>query len=125
MWNVLVRPSRYTYGCIEQTGCFTVNVPTGEMANVCATCGSVSGRDVDKFAQTQLTPERASTVSAPAVAQCPLVYECEGVHSNDVLPQKLAGQIISGAYPQGDYPRVYFGKILASWAAANAAELLA
>ena len=107
VWIVLVRPSRYTYQCIEHTGCFTVNVPTPKMTMACATCGSKSGRDVDKF------------------AECPLVYECQVVHSNDVLPQKLADEILAGAYQDGDFHRVYYGKILSALAEPDAAKLLA
>ena len=124
VWIVLVRPSRYTYQCIEHTGCFSVNVPTEEMADTCATCGSASGRDIDKFAECKLTEQRASSVLAPTVAECPIVYECQVVHSNDVLPEKLAEEIISGAYVSGDFHRLYFGKILTACAAENAAELL-
>lgn len=124
VWTVLVRPSRYTYQCIEHTGCFTVNVPTPEMAMVCATCGSKSGRDIDKFAECKLTAERGGHVLAPKIAECPIVYECQVVHSNDVLPRKLADEILSGAYQDGDYHRVYFGKILDTLAEPDAAEVL-
>ena len=47
---VLVRPSRYTYGLMEQTEDFTVNVPSAELREAVAFCGSKSGRDYDKFA---------------------------------------------------------------------------
>ena len=124
VWIVLVRPSRYTYQCIEHSGGFTVNVPTAAMGMACATCGSTSGRTRDKFAECNLTPERAQTVLAPAVAQCAIVYECQVVHRNDVLPERLDGEIISGAYTAGDFHRVYYGKILAVRAEPNAAELL-
>lgn len=123
-WVVLVRPSRYTWQCIEHSGCFSVNVPTSAMHLACATCGSVSGRDTDKFALCELTAERGQTVLAPTIAQCPIVYECQVVHSNDVLPDKLAGEILSGAYMDGDYHRVYFGKVLSARAEADALKLL-
>jgi len=125
IWTVLVRPSRYTYRCIEHSGCFTVNVPTEDMAAHCVTCGSRSGRDVQKFEACGLTAERAGSVLAPTVGECPLVYECQVMHSNDVLPDRLADEILSGAYVDGDYHRVYWGKILAARAAADAAEQLA
>ena len=124
LWTVLVRPSRYTYQCIEHTGCFTVNVPTDDMAMACAVCGSQSGRDIDKFGETKLTAERSNVVLAPAVAECPIVYACQVVHSSDVLPAKLADEILSGAYVDGDFHRVYFGKILAVHADPDAAERL-
>jgi len=124
IWVVLVRPSRYTYGCIERQGCFTVNVPTRAMAEACALCGSRSGRDTDKFAACRLTAEKATTVNAPAVAQCPIVYECRVVHTNDVLPPRLAEEIRAGAYPGGDFHRVFWGEILAARAERDAAALL-
>jgi len=123
-WIVLVRPSRYTFRCIEHSGCFSVNVPTSEMHMACATAGSSSGRDGDKFALAGLTAEKGRTVLAPIVAECPIVYECQVVHSNDVLPEKLAGEIISGAYMDGDYHRVYFGKVLSALAEPDAGKRL-
>ena len=124
LWVVLVRPSRYTHRCIEHSGCFSVNVPTDELSLACATCGSTSGKDTDKFAEASLTAEKASRVLAPTVAECPIVYECQVVHSAEVLPAKLADEILSGAYVDGDFHTVYFGKILAAAAEPDAAELL-
>jgi len=124
LWIVLVRPSRYTYRCVEHTGCFSVNVPAPELGMVCARCGSISGSAIDKFSDCGLTAEKGQSVLAPTVAECPIVYECQVVHSSDVLPAKLADEILSGAYVDGDFHRVYFGKILAARAEANAAALL-
>jgi flavin reductase (DIM6/NTAB) family NADH-FMN oxidoreductase RutF len=124
IWTVLVRPSRYTYRCIEHTGCFSVNVPTEDLRKACALSGSRSGRDIDKFEELHLTAERGEYALAPTVAQCPVVYECQVVHSNDVLPNKLAEEILSGAYVAGDFHRVYFGKVLATRGDTDAAEKL-
>jgi flavin reductase (DIM6/NTAB) family NADH-FMN oxidoreductase RutF len=124
LWIVLVRPSRYTYQCIEHSGCFTVNVPPEGLSMACAVCGSQSGRDADKFAACKLTAARGVHVLAPTVEECPIIYECQVVHSNDVVPAKLIHEIRSGMYISGDFHRVYFGKILAAYAAPDAAELL-
>ena len=124
MCIVLVRPTRYTYQCIEQTGCFTVNVPPPGLAKACLLCGTKSGRDGDKLAEAGLTVEKAETVQAPVIAGCPIVYECTVVHHNDVLPPELTDEIQKNFYADGDYHRVYFGKILAARAAEDAAELL-
>ncbi len=125
VWVVMVRPSRHTYGCIEGQGCFTVNVPTTAMAEACRVCGSTSGRDTDKFRAGHLTAQRAETVAAPVVAECPLVFECRVVHSSDVLPPRLAEEIRRGAYPKGDFHRMYWGEIMATRAEPDAAELMA
>jgi len=124
MWVVLVRPSRYTWGCIEARGAFTVNVPTPEMHDICMTCGTKSGRDIDKFAECGLTAEKASSVNAPVISECPVSYECRVVHSNDIIPANLAEEVTASAYAQGDFHRVFFGKILAVTAEPGAAALL-
>ena len=90
----------------------------------CAACGSKSGRDTDKFAAAGLTAQKAKSVLAPAVAECPIIYECQVVHSSDVLPAKLADEILTGSYVDGDFHRVYWGKILAVHAEGDAADLL-
>jgi flavin reductase (DIM6/NTAB) family NADH-FMN oxidoreductase RutF len=124
VWIVLVRPSRYTYHCIEHSACFTVNVPPEGLSMACAVCGSKSGRDIDKFAACKLTACKSAQVLAPTVEECPIVYECQVVHSNDVIPAKLTTEILSGMYISGDFHRVYYGRILAAYAEENAAELL-
>ena len=124
VWIVLVRPSRYTYKCIEAHGCFTVNVPSAALAEACDVCGSQSGRTVDKFAACRLTAERAATVEAPVVVECPIVYECKVVHANDVVSERLAREIADGAYAGGDFHRVYWGEILDARAEPKAAGLL-
>ncbi len=76
MLSISIRPERHSYGLIQQTGVFTVNLPTVEQIHATDYCGVVSGRDVDKFKETKLTALRGSRVSAPLVAECPLGLEC-------------------------------------------------
>jgi flavin reductase (DIM6/NTAB) family NADH-FMN oxidoreductase RutF len=125
VWVVMVRPSRYTYKNIERGECFTVNVPTADMAKTCSLCGSKSGRDTDKFAACGLTAEPAGLVEAPIVAESPLVYECKVVHKNDVLSPHLAEEIRKTAYAGGDFHRIFWGEILATRAEPDAAQRLA
>ncbi len=125
IFQVLVRPSRHTYGLLEESDEFTVNVPTDAMREWVAVCGTRSGRDIDKIAQCGLTARRAAHVLAPDIAQCPIVYECQVVHANDIMPARLAGEILDGAYMGADYHRVYFGKILSVRIDEDAASKLA
>ena len=122
---VLVRPSRYTYDLIEITDDFTVNVPTPELADEVLYFGTVSGRDHDKFEEKGLTAKPGKKVKSPIVEECVIHYECKVVHKNDVIPDELADEIRAGAYPQGDFHRIYFGEILAVYADADAKERLA
>jgi flavin reductase (DIM6/NTAB) family NADH-FMN oxidoreductase RutF len=56
MFVVLVRPSRHTYSRMEQVSDFTVNVLPRELAAAASLCGTVSGREHDKFQEAHLTP---------------------------------------------------------------------
>lgn len=117
IFQVLVRPSRYTYEFIEASGCFSVNVPAANMRRWVGICGSKSGRDVDKFADYGMAYRPCQTVAAPAIDGCPMVYECRVVHYNDLIPAHLDAEIEASAYGGHDYHRIYFGEILGTFAA--------
>lgn len=112
---VLVRPSRYTYQFIEKTSQFTVNVPTSEMREIATFCGTVSGRDRDKFEEKNLIAYPGKEVNSPVIKQCPIKFECQVIHKNDVIPAELSPDIPEEFYPQGDYHRVYFGQIMTAY----------
>jgi len=122
---VLVRPSRYSYTRLEESGGdFTVNVPPRELAEVVAYCGTVSGRDHDKFVEKHLTPTPSRQVRAPIIRECVIHYECRTLHRNDLAPDTLAQAVQDEFYAQGDYHRVYFGEIVAVYADEDAAKRL-
>jgi flavin reductase (DIM6/NTAB) family NADH-FMN oxidoreductase RutF len=116
---ILVRPSRYSYSLLEQVPQFTVNVPTPGLASVVAFCGSVSGRDCDKFVQAQLTPVPARETDVPVIEQCPINYQCNVIHKTDMVIGAVPDDIEKQFYPSDDYHRVYFGQILACCADEN------
>jgi len=71
-----IRPHRYSYGLIEASGEFVVNIPTRKILKEADLCGVVSGKDVDKFSETGLTPEPAEKVKPPLIRECPVNIEC-------------------------------------------------
>lgn len=77
MLYISVRPERYSYRMIKETGEFVVNLTTARLAKVTDYCGVRSGRDVDKWKETGLTPGNARTLSyAPLIEECPVNIEC-------------------------------------------------
>jgi flavin reductase (DIM6/NTAB) family NADH-FMN oxidoreductase RutF len=124
MFIVLVRPSRYTHGLVEQADDFTVNVPPPELSDVVAFCGKVSGRDHDKFKEKGLIAVPGKKVKSPIIEQCVIHYECRVVHKNNVQKDKLASSIISSYYPKGDFHTVYFGEIVAVYASKDVKKRL-
>lgn len=110
---VLVRPSRYTHGCIEHSGAFTVNVPLGTMKDELAFCGSRSGRDVNKLAKLRLRTEPARKVPVPLLAGCSVGYECRVVARTTLVPDGILDeQIRAKYYPRGDLHTLFFGEIV-------------
>ncbi len=121
---VLVRPSRHTYSRLEQVSEFTINVPPAELAEAVSHCGTVSGRDHDKFQEMGLTPIASRDVRPPIIKECVVHYECRALHRNDVVPDALAEVVREEFYATGDFHRVYFGEIVAAYADGDAAERL-
>jgi len=113
---VLVRPSRHTYGRLEQVSDFTVNVPPRELSAAMSYCGTVSGRNYDKFQEAHLTPIPSREVRSPIIKECVVHYECRTLHRNDLAPEALAQAVREEFYPSGDFHRVYFGEIVAAYA---------
>ena len=77
MVSISVRPERYSYHMIRETGEFVINLTTEDLAFATDFCGVKSGRDIDKFKEMRLTPLAADKVSAPLIAQSPVNIECK------------------------------------------------
>ncbi|HPT83771.1 MAG TPA: flavin reductase family protein [Limnochordia bacterium] len=60
-----IRPQRYSYGIIKESGEFVVNIPTASQVEQVDFCGQVSGRNVDKFVHCGFTPVPGRSVQAP------------------------------------------------------------
>jgi flavin reductase (DIM6/NTAB) family NADH-FMN oxidoreductase RutF len=77
--SIGVRPQRHSNALLKAAGEFTLNIPSADMVEGVDYCGSVSGRDHDKWAEAPFTREPASQVSAPLVAECRYALECRVV----------------------------------------------
>ncbi len=84
MVSISVRPERYSYHMIEETGEFVINLTTEDLVKACDYCGVVSGRDVDKFNEMQLTPFVVEGVNVPAIAESPVNIACRVVEKKEL-----------------------------------------
>jgi len=74
---------------------FTVSVPSEQHVREADYFGIASGRDVDKFATTGLTPVKSDIVDAPYVGEFPLVLECQLLHTIEIgLHTQFIGEIM-------------------------------
>lgn len=76
MVSISVRPERYSYSMLRDTGEFVINLTTEKLAFATDYCGVRSGRDEDKFQALGLTREEASQVCAPLLGESPVNLEC-------------------------------------------------
>lgn len=78
MVYISVRPERYSYNMIKESGEFVINLTTEKLAKATDYCGVKSGRDVDKWKETGLTAVKSETLKyAPSIAQSPVSIECK------------------------------------------------
>ena len=119
---VAVRPSRHTFEFIEKTGDFTVNVPTRDMREIASYCGTVSGREHDKFKEKRLTLLPSKKINSPIIAECPIHYECKVAFKTPLIPKLIPKDTVSSLYSHGDLHTLCFGEIVAAYADENTKE---
>ena len=59
MVYISVRPERYSYHMLKESGEFVINLTTEQLAKATDYCGVRSGKDVDKWKEAHLTPAKA------------------------------------------------------------------
>ncbi len=92
---VSLRKATYSHGNIVARGAFTVNVPSERYTAEADFFGIVSGRHVDKFAATGLTPVRSERVDAPIIQEFPLALECRLLQTVEIgLHTQFIGEIV-------------------------------
>ena len=84
MLSISVRPERYSYRMIRETGEFAVNLTTEKMAWATDYCGVRSGRDTDKWKDTGLTKAAAQKIAVPLVAESPVCLECRVTETKEL-----------------------------------------
>lgn len=76
-------PKRLTFELISEKREFGINIPSADQLEIVGICGTVSGREVDKFAKTGLTPMKGKVIESFLIEECPVSLECEVVHEVD------------------------------------------
>lgn len=116
LWNrkiavCFVRPSRYTYEFMEREEMFSLSFFHERYRDALNYCGTKSGRDVDKMANTGLTPA-VSKHGTVYFEQARLVLICRKMYTQDIDPARFLDPRIEKNYTQKDYHRMYIGEIL-------------
>ena len=77
MVYISIRPERYSYKIIKESGEFVINLTTKQLVRATDWCGVKTGAKVDKFKEMRLTKERCNFVSCPAIEESPVSIECK------------------------------------------------
>lgn len=92
--TVSLRKATYTYGCIKERKAYTVNIPSAAFIKEVDYAGTTSGKNVDKFGMTKLTPVRSELVDAPYIQEFPVIIECRLLHTFEIgLHTQFIGEI--------------------------------
>ena len=77
MTYISVRKSRHSHKLIEESGEFVINLTTEALAFATDYCGVKSGKELNKFKETGLTPVKGQAVSCPLIEEAPVNLECK------------------------------------------------
>jgi len=97
MCAISVGHGRYSHKLISESGEFVVAFPTEGREEDVLLCGTRSGREVDKFAETGFTAAPARKVRAPLIVECLVNLECR----------------VAGTLESGDHT-IFCGEIVAA-----------
>ena len=97
MMAIAVAKGHYSVGAIGHSRCWTLAYPSAEMAKDALFFGSVSGRDVDKLAQSACRTEPAKQIDSVLLSDAVANFEC----------------VLESQMPAGDHI-IYVGRVVAA-----------
>lgn len=110
--TVLVRKSRYTKTLLDGSKEFTVSVPFCDMQKELAYCGTVSGKETDKFAAQNLQLLESEKINTPCIKVPGLHYECMVLYQTEIKLEELDAIVNDTWYQDGDTHTFYFAEIV-------------
>ena len=116
LWNkpvgiCFVRPQRYTFEFTEASDTLTLSFFTEDYRKALQYCGTHSGRDVDKFAETGLSLSHTPD-GTPYIAEARLVLVCRKLYADDLREGAFIDPALLSNYKEKDYHRFYICEIM-------------
>ena len=103
MVSISIRPERYSYDIIKDSGEFVINLVNTELTGACDWCGVRSGRDYDKFKELKLSEYKSEFMAVPAIDESPVNIYCkvkkiEKLGSHDMFIAEVVGVTVDDKY---------------------------
>jgi flavin reductase (DIM6/NTAB) family NADH-FMN oxidoreductase RutF len=117
MWNkpiiiVPVRPSRFTHDLIVYGKEFSVSVPLDKtVEKFLGYFGSVSGRDIDKYAEKGIMPAKCKSIATCVFPYGCMNFECKLVYTNNIIKERLTPDL-KKLYADDSYHTMFYGEIV-------------
>jgi flavin reductase (DIM6/NTAB) family NADH-FMN oxidoreductase RutF len=113
---VFIRPTRYTLEFVNANPLFSLSFFDKSYHKALEICGAKSGRDIDKAAETGLTPllfGEGKAKGALGFKEASEIIVCRKLYTHDFDPARFLDPAIDGAcYPGKDYHRMFIGEVL-------------
>lgn len=103
MVSISIRPERYSYHMIKESGEFVINLTTEGLCRAADYCGVKSGRETDKFVSAGLTPEAGERVRAPMIAESPVNIECKVTGVQELGSHHMFTANVAGVHAEEQY----------------------
>jgi flavin reductase (DIM6/NTAB) family NADH-FMN oxidoreductase RutF len=114
LWNkpvatIFVRPQRYSYSLCESADRFSLSVLPDEYRNALKTCGTKSGKDLDKLAECSLSCTDIDGVKV--IEQSRIAMICKKLYADDLKKECFIDKDQIKHYPTDDFHRFYILEI--------------
>lgn len=107
--TLFIRPQRYTAELTEASERMSLSFFGKGYRDALKLCGTVSGRDGDKFARADLTVCEIDGV--PAIAEASVTVICRKLYADILREDAFVDRGMLAHYAKGDYHRVYVCEI--------------
>lgn len=121
-FTTVIRPQRYTKEFIDSNGYFTVSFFGEDMKKELSFCGSHSGRDCDKAAETSLRPvfisdkDEENGFDVTSFEQAEMIFVCKKAYVQEMKPECFTEKGNDEKwYAAKDYHVQYIGEIVKAY----------
>ena len=102
MLAVSIHPNRHTHKLLREAGEFVIAFPAAGQGPAVWYCGSHSGRDVDKIANTDLETLPATEIKTPLLKGAVANFECRLVKQMDTGDHTIfVGEVVAAHIEEG------------------------
>lgn len=106
---IFIRPQRHTLSFLDANGRFTLCFFGGEYKKELTFCGRNSGKDVDKVAETGLTPVFDGDTTY--FGEATVVLKCRKMSKFTLEPEGFIDPDLPSNYTAGDYHKMFIAEI--------------